>query len=322
MTFRLGAAFWIKTVITLGVLAAVFLRVDLSSAAHAVAHIHWPLFLLSLALTFPLGFTGVQRWRRVAVTFGETLPISRAFIYNWIGQFINLGFPTFIGLDSVRAWKMHKQGMNLGLATHIVVVDRLCSLFSLLIIIAVALPHLWAFQGSEIFKQSAVLVFALGCAALVCLSASEWVGRANFAVPLRHLYTLSNSLNRALFGRQATSLEISLWGILNHLLRVAIVFCLALALGLQISMLDAFTLVPSALLIAMVPISLAGWGIREMVFIEAFSLVGVASSDALALSLIYGLVFSITGLLGGAVWFAERRLERQRPEARESERHA
>jgi hypothetical protein len=59
-----------------------------------------------------------------------------------------------------------------------------------------------------------------------------------------------------------------------------------------------------------------------MVFIEAFSLVGVASSDALALSLIYGLVFSITGLLGGAVWFAERRLERQRPEARESERHA
>jgi len=77
-------------------------------------------------------------------------------------------------------------------------------------------------------------------------------------------------------------------------------------------MFDAFTLVPSALLIAMVPITLAGWGIREMVFIEAFSIVGVAPGDALALSLLYGLVFSITGLLGGAVWFAERRLERQR----------
>jgi hypothetical protein len=59
-----------------------------------------------------------------------------------------------------------------------------------------------------------------------------------------------------------------------------------------------------------------------MVFIEAFSLVGVAAGDALALSLLYGLVFSITGLLGGAVWFAERRAARQQPEARESEHHA
>ena len=58
--------------------------------------------------------------------------------------------------------------------------------------------------------------------------------------------------------------------------RVAIVLCLALALGIWLSPIDAFTLVPSALLIAMVPISLAGWGVREVVFIQAFSLAGVA----------------------------------------------
>jgi uncharacterized membrane protein YbhN (UPF0104 family) len=323
MTSRSGATFWIKVIVTVTVLAAVFLRVDLSSAASALAHTHWPLFLLSLGLTVPLGFTAVQRWRGVAVTFGETLPISKAFIYIWIGQFINLGFPTVLGLDSVRAWKMHTRGMPLGLATRIVVVDRLCSLFTLLIIIAVALPHLWALQGSEIFKQSTIFVFALGCTALTCLSASEWVGRANFALgSLRHLHTLSKDFNHALFGSAATSLKISLWGLLNHFFRVVIVCCLALALGLPISMFDAFTLVPSALLIAMVPITLGGWGIREMVFIEAFSLVGVAAGDALALSLLYGLVFSITGLLGGAVWFAERRAARQQPEARESEHHA
>ena len=96
------------------------------------------------------------------------------------------------------------------------------------------------------------------------------------------------------------------------------VLCLALALGISISPIDAFTLVPSALLIAMVPISLAGWGVREVVFIQAFSLAGVAPSHALALSLLYGFVGLVTGLFGGAVWFAERRLQ----EPSSSERHA
>jgi uncharacterized protein (TIRG00374 family) len=108
----------------------------------------------------------------------------------------------------------------------------------------------------------------------------------------------------------------------NHLGRVAVVFVLAIALGIWVSPFDAFTLVPAALLLAMVPISLAGWGVREVVFIQAFSLAGVAPSNALALSLVYGLVGLITGLLGGAVWFAERRLQRQRIETPPSERHA
>ena len=89
------------------------------------------------------------------------------------------------------------------------------------------------------------------------------------------------------------------------------VLCLALALSISISPLDAFTLVPSALLIAMVPISLAGWGVREVVFIQAFSLAGVAPSHALALSLLYGFVGLVTGLFGGAVWLAEQKTARQ-----------
>ena len=150
-----------KAVITVAILVVVLLRVDLSAVAKALRHVNWPLFLLAVGLSFPIGFTAIQRWRYVAATFGEELPLSKAFVYAWIGQFINLGLPTVVGLDLVRAWKMHKQGITIGLATRIVVIDRLCSLFTLLIVIAVAMPHLSALQGSEIFKQSAILAFVL-----------------------------------------------------------------------------------------------------------------------------------------------------------------
>jgi uncharacterized protein (TIRG00374 family) len=323
MMFRLGASIWLKAVITVAILVVVPLRVDLSAVAKALRHVNWPLFLLAVGLSFPIGFTAIQRWRYVAATFGEELPLSKAFVYAWIGQFINLGLPTVVGLDSVRAWKMHKQGITIGLATRIVVIDRLCSLFTLLIVIAVAMPHLSALQGSEIFKQSATLAFVLGCAALAGLSAAEFILRANSTTNLvRHLYQLSKDFNHTVFGNAATTFKMSSCSIGNHLGRVAVVFVLAIALGIWVSPFDAFTLVPAALLLAMVPISLAGWGVREVVFIQAFSLAGVAPSNALALSLVYGLVGLITGLLGGAVWFAERRLQRQRIETPPSERHA
>jgi uncharacterized membrane protein YbhN (UPF0104 family) len=271
-----------------------------------------PWFLIGLSIAFPMGFTGVQRWRGVAATFGETLPLSKAFIYVWIGQFINLGLPTVFGLDSVRAWKMHKQGISIGVATRIVIVDRLCSLFALLIILALGMPHLWTLHGSEIFKHSAILAFVLGSAGLAGVSAVQLSGRL---IPktsrARHLYQLSREFNHALFGDALATIKTTWWGTCNHLCRVALVFSLTLALGIWVSPIDVFTLVPSALLLAMVPISIAGWGVREVVFIQAFGLAGVAPSDALALSLLYGLVGLLTGLLGGAVWFGERRLQKQ-----------
>ena len=162
MSLRLGAAFWAKAIATVAILTIVLLRVDLSAAAATLSHVKVPLFLLAVGLAFPLGFTGVQRWRCVATTFGEDLPLSKAFMYAWIGQFINLGLPTVLGMDSVRAWKMHKQGVSIGLAARIVIVDRLCSLVTLLIVIALGLPHLSTLHGSEIFKHSAAIGVCLG----------------------------------------------------------------------------------------------------------------------------------------------------------------
>jgi len=100
------------------------------------------------------------------------------------------------------------------------------------------------------------------------------------------------------------------------------VLCLALALGISVLAMDVFTLVPSALLISMVPISVAGWGVREVVFIQAFSLAGVAPSNAVALSFLYGLVGMVTAVFGGAVWFAERRLQSNPIKPSSSEGHA
>jgi hypothetical protein len=323
MSVRPSLAFWAKVVVTGAIFGAVLARANLANLAAALSTVKLPLLLAAVGIALPTGFTGIQRWRTITATFGESLPLSKAFVYAWIGQFINLGLPTILGLDSVRAWKMHQQGLSLGLAARIVIVDRLCSLITLLVVIAIGLPHLAGLDGSAIFKNAAVLAFALGSAGLAFLSAFQFWRHIIPSLPLvRHLYQLSKDLNHTLVGNGSLTFMIVFWGTLNHVCRIATVLCVALALGLSLSPLDALTLVPSALLIAMVPITLAGWGVREAVFIQAFSLAGLAPSQALALSILYGLVGLATGLLGGGVWLAEQKLQKPQVKPSPSERQA
>jgi uncharacterized membrane protein YbhN (UPF0104 family) len=305
---RFGFAFWAKAFATGIILCLVLRRVEFPPIRETLAHAKFRFLLLAMSIALPLGITAVQRWRSVMAAFGEKLSFSRALRYSWIGQFVNLGVPTVVGLDAVRTWKLHEQGTSIGLAARIVVVDRLCSLASLLLLIGIAIPHLLTLSGSDVFKSASLVAFTIGCVGLGLLAMLHLLGGGlRKTSRLRHLYQLSFDFDRTLFGNKILAGKILLWSICNHLCRVVIVICLAFGLSIRLAPFDAFTLVPSALLLAMVPISLAGWGVREVVFIQALSLAGIAAANAVALSLLYGLIGLVMGIVGGGIWLAERK---------------
>ena len=51
---------------------------------------------------------------------------------------------------------------------------------------------------------------------------------------------------------------------------------------------DALFLVLPVMLIATIPISIAGWGLRESAMVLAFSFAGLAESDGLIVSILFG----------------------------------
>jgi uncharacterized membrane protein YbhN (UPF0104 family) len=52
----------------------------------------------------------------------------------------------------------------------------------------------------------------------------------------------------------------------------------------------------------MVPISIAGWGVREASMGLAFGYAGLATSEGVNVSLLFGAVYFIVGAFGGLVW--------------------
>jgi len=65
---------------------------------------------------------------------------------------------------------------------------------------------------------------------------------------------------------------------------------------------QVFLLVPPVVLITMLPISIAGWGVREATMGLAFGYAGLATNEGINVSLLFGAVSFVVGAFGGLVW--------------------
>jgi uncharacterized membrane protein YbhN (UPF0104 family) len=66
-------------------------------------------------------------------------------------------------------------------------------------------------------------------------------------------------------------------------------------------------ILPVVLLLTSLPISFAGWGLREGAMIIALGVYGVTQETALALSLVYGILHLVSGVPGLVLWVLEKR---------------
>ena len=63
-----------------------------------------------------------------------------------------------------------------------------------------------------------------------------------------------------------------------------------------------FQLVPPVMLITMLPVSIAGWGVREATMGLAFGYAGLLPNEGVNVSLLFGAVSFMVGAIGGLVW--------------------
>ena len=116
-----------------------------------------------------------------------------------------------------------------------------------------------------------------------------------------HLYACSAIANRVIFSRRHGPL-IAVLSVLVHVLAVVIAWCCAMAIHASVSFWQVFLLIPPIMLITMLPISIAGWGVREASMTVAFGYAGLMTSEGTVVSILFGIVYFIVGAMGGLIW--------------------
>jgi uncharacterized membrane protein YwzB len=107
--------------------------------------------------------------------------------------------------------------------------------------------------------------------------------------------------NRVIFSRQRGP-TIAVLSVLVHVLAVVIAWCVVQSIAAPVLFGQIFQLVPPVMLITMLPISIAGWGVREATMGLAFGYAGLITIEGVNVSLLYGAVSFIVGAFGGLVW--------------------
>ena len=293
-----------KVAVSLLLLWFLFTADDLDKVAGRLANIA-PGFLVLGFLVESLGiFLAAWRWRIVLAAIGVRIGFASALQILFIGLFLNQVLPSTLGGDAMRAWRLFKRGSSVGHAVRGVMLDRVVALVGLAFLVALGLPFVLSLTGDRVaywILWGIVVAVLSGLAVLLVVE--------NLLAPLKFgphalyqgLSALSRDARRLFLVPRRAGLTLAL-SVLIHAATVLSVFVLALGMGISVSAIECLVLLPPVILLSALPVSLAGWGVREGAMIAAMGFVGVLPSAALALSVMFGLIVVASSLPGAAIW--------------------
>ena len=288
-----GACFWyLSRQINLGQVISALPLLDFRWAAFAV---------LVVMLEIPLG--GL-RWSAIVDALGardERVTRTVMIGVTAIGVFFVQVLPSVAG-DGVRAWLLARRGYDWRNAVISVVIDRavgvglLIALGFAILLLPSGLTALSGYRDVVLVAYGGLLVagvLGLSLAPKIAPLLARW----RYS---RWLATLAAAARRVLLGpRSAMILAL---GCLIHALTIVVIWSVGRAQGLSLPVADAAVLFTVMVGVALVPISIGGWGLRELAVISLLGNHGIAPEQALLFSVCFGLVLAVGSLPGALVW--------------------
>ncbi len=283
-----------KAGVTAGVVWWVLQLVDVDRTLALLGGIDPVPLIVALLVLLAQAALGALRWREIVLLQGGRMGVLRSMQLFFLGTFFNQTLSSTIGGDAVRVWRLKAAGVTLPRAAGGVALERLAGLLTLGVLAAAALP---VASGPAL----AALWILVGCSATMAVLIVLGVRLGAVDSPLRRIMEDTHRVLLSWRGSGVLALSI-----LIHLSGAFALWSVAAGVGLSVPLLPCLVLVPPAMLVATLPISLGGWGVREGVLVAAFGMIGVSADAALAVSVAFGVLVMASGAVGLVVWFAGR----------------
>jgi uncharacterized membrane protein YbhN (UPF0104 family) len=248
------------------------------------------LVLLSVQL-----ITSAVRWRLTANQLAQPLTNRTAISQYYISMLCNLTLPGGMLGDAGRAWH-HRTQAGLAASAGAVVLDRLAGQIAMVSTLAIGL----AWQVRATFTTHTGWWLAAIAAALALTGALRFMPQPAWVA------RLINGIKQAWFAREVRLKQLGLTVLILGCSLSAFYAC-AQAVGADLTAGAALLVLPATLLVMVLPVSVAGWGLREAAAALIWPIVGVASDAAVAASVAYGIVATVSALPG--LWWVRPRFK-------------
>jgi uncharacterized protein (TIRG00374 family) len=288
----------LKLVVSLGLFVLIFRAVDFREVVEVVRTLNPWLLLPALVLQTVSALVAALRWYMIMheLGFGEG---PQFYVRSYFkGTFFNQALPTSIGGDALRVLEAAKVGGGKREAFYGVFIDRIVGLLGLLLLNLMAIfinPVFLKDNPAVHYVIIGMAVFGfVGVFVLVLLGNVDWL-TGNRVTKLIH--DLSHRVRTVYRSGRTVTVQMVL-SVIIHLLSMMTVYLIGRSIGLHYGLLIYLVVVPPVILLTIVPVSLAGWGVRESGMIGLFLLIGAEKAAVLSMSLIYGLMLVAASMPG------------------------
>ena len=295
-------AYGAKLMISAGGVWFVFHRYDLLGALPRLFEHGLGWLAVGLGILIVQTAVAAVRWHSILRSLRLPMPLWTVVQIFYVMAFLNSFVPAGLGGDALRVWLLRKNVRDIVTAVDSVLIDRIVVVFALLIAAAAAQPLLWPQAGNSLLPLaitgSTVAMIAGISAAIFVVPRLNWpvLGRL---MPM--LQTVSHDL-RLVFLDAKALLAAIVPAFASNLLLVAAAFALAYGAGIDVGFLTWLVVMPVVLLVSALPISIGGWGTREIAMVYMLGLFAVPPDLAAAVSIQLGLCTTIASLVGAPVW--------------------
>ena len=290
----------LKLLVTAAIFYYLFKIIDFNALIGVLSKSHGGDILV--ALIFQLGSTylAAYRWRAISklLIFDESL----SFYVNsyFKGSFFNQVLPSSIGGDAVRVIDLTACGYDKKEAFYGVFVDRVVGLVGLLVLNLISTI---LFFGT--FSNSfSLLIISISMAGIAGFTSLFFLNKIAFLQNYKFLnlfHRLANRLNK-LYTHKLILIKHIFISVCVHLLTVMAIYAIALSIDARLNLQTLLIAIPPVFLLMIVPLSLAGWGIREGAMVGILMLVYEDKTKILAISILYGLLLILSALPGSYFW--------------------
>ena len=289
-----------------------------------LTHIHRAVALMGLTVGFCTLVVSAYQWQGLLNTEKIFVDLTRLINLYVIGIAFNHFLPTSMGGDVVKAYYVGRDSGNSPGSARAVMMTRITGFFGMIL---VALPALliwrahfteqivfWMIASSFLVLVAIGSVFSLArifprliqlmsiqgtLAWILPRIVREKVARSSiFAKGMQIGYTLSKSVSHS-----GSTVMAVLFGILFHITACLNYYSYGLALHMDVPLYFYFVAIPLVSLIAFLPISVNGFGVRESSLVYIFSTAHVPVTTSLLLAFAMDLQMLIFAALGGCIYF-------------------
>ncbi|WP_336644731.1 lysylphosphatidylglycerol synthase transmembrane domain-containing protein [Microbacterium sp. USHLN186] len=269
-----------------------------------------PVWLATAAgLLMALTVLSALRWRLAAAPLGIRLSARTAIAEYFLAQLVNTTLPGGVLGDVGRAARA-RHGAGVAAAAGSVIVERAIGQLAMLVVLSAGFVGTLTLATSIDWPPPVL-------AALAVLLPAAWAAVLAVLIGLRVHPGAAGRL-----GRTARALRRSLrsapWQQVGLAMATAACVlgafaCCAFAVGAPLSFAAVVAVVPLVLLAMLIPVSVAGWGVREGTAVALLPIAGIGAAQSLAISVSFGLMALIAALPGVATVWARRRIMRSHP---------